>query len=249
MARIKDTCLTGQHFSPLWNLDLRVYIQELDVERRLMCGRKGLQGGENRRPWKDRRTLHAFFHVEPDLPRVYVEKERARGQWGEREQNAMRCLKTSVMAWTLHSNEFKSHTCPRVSLSSAQDENADSPARCSQGRLSWALVRNSEVVSTFYLTRNGAVTLFPWLVIVKSPSILWRCRHSTFGSRLCNSTARWCKTGHLVAPKWKVDESLGPTDLLKSAVSITWKSPLGLLPVALEWWWTNVHQAELLSTL
>lgn len=46
----------------------------------LMCGRKGLQGGENRRPWKDRRTLHAFFHVEPDLPRVYVEKERARGQ-------------------------------------------------------------------------------------------------------------------------------------------------------------------------
>lgn len=58
MARIKDTCLTGQHFSPLWNLDLGVYIQELDVEGNLCVGRRGkTRGGRGK-------TLHAFFHVE-----------------------------------------------------------------------------------------------------------------------------------------------------------------------------------------
>lgn len=56
--------LTGHHFSPLWNLVLSMYTGTGRREE-LTCGRKGLQGGENkRRPWKDRRTLHAFFHVE-----------------------------------------------------------------------------------------------------------------------------------------------------------------------------------------
>lgn len=44
------------------------------------------------------------FMWNPDLPRVYVEKERVGGQWGEREQNAMRCLKMSVTTQTLHKN-------------------------------------------------------------------------------------------------------------------------------------------------
>lgn len=44
------------------------------------------------------------FMWNPDLPCVYVEKERVGGQWGEHEPNAMRCLKTSVMARTLHKN-------------------------------------------------------------------------------------------------------------------------------------------------
>ena len=46
MARTKDTCLTGQHFSPLWNLDLRVYIQELDVERSLCVGGRSYKEGK-----------------------------------------------------------------------------------------------------------------------------------------------------------------------------------------------------------
>lgn len=45
-----------------------------------------------------------FFMWNPNLAHVYVEKERVGGQWGEHEPNAMRCLKTSVMARTLRKN-------------------------------------------------------------------------------------------------------------------------------------------------
>lgn len=121
----------------LWNLDLCMYRQELDIEKLLCVGGRGHKEGKTRggHGKTDRHCMLSFMW-NLDLPCVYVQKERARGHWDEHEQNAMRRLKMSVMARTLPNNEFKSHICPQVSLSSAQNENADSPARCSQGRLS-----------------------------------------------------------------------------------------------------------------
>lgn len=112
MARIKDTCLTGQHFSPLWNLDLRVYIQELDVERSLCVGGRGYKEGKTEGRGKTDRHCMLSFMWNPNY-HVYMWRRKGREGNGvnmsRMQWDAWRCQRWPRLCIVTSSNPTRAH--------------------------------------------------------------------------------------------------------------------------------------------